>query len=361
MSDEQEEISIEELKAKLSQKDSEIQTLWQKLDEANVEEVEKIKEENASLRKQIADLNAKIESLESALAAAESAAPVMQKTSPARIPAKSVVAPARPVVAKPSSGIPKATVAPSRPGAQGMFSVPDEDLPPELPDLEAPESSLVKSKPELPDELPDLEVETEKKMPLSLEELPELENEAGKKATVTEEELPDIESKAGSEEEELLEELPSIEEVPEKPANKVASKKEALKPAPTKEEAVPVRSKADAVPMAKAAKPAPAAGDANISAFFNQVPTNSKKYVDEGFGILATIAKANHSGEEIGANLERFKEVLKDIVGFSQSMFPMTTTSRNLRKMKKPLDSAAIKDLLSNIQRWKGEIIDKIK
>jgi uncharacterized protein YPO0396 len=70
MSDEQEEMTLEELKAKVSQKDNEIQTLWQKLDEANVEEVEKIKEENGSLRKQVADLTAKVKSLESALVAA---------------------------------------------------------------------------------------------------------------------------------------------------------------------------------------------------------------------------------------------------------------------------------------------------
>ncbi|HME55621.1 MAG TPA: hypothetical protein VKM55_25670 [Candidatus Lokiarchaeia archaeon] len=361
MSDEQEEMTLEELKAKLSQKDNEIQTLWAKLDEANVEEVEKIKEENDSLRKQVADLNAKVKSLESALAAAESAAPAMHKPSPVKTPSKSVIVPAKPVLAKPAVSVPKAPVAPSRPGALAMFTMPEEELAPELPDLESPEPSLAISKPEFPEELPEIEGEAAEKAALPLEELPDLEEGGTKEEPAPEEELPEIENKAGAEEGESLEELPDIEEAPEKPAKTAAPKTAALKPAPTKEATAQVKSKAEAVPMAKQAAPAPASGGANVSAFFNKEPTNPKKYVDEGFNILVTIAKSNHSGEEIGANLERFKEVLKDIVGFSQSMFPMTTAARMLRKSKGPLANEAVNDLLSNLKRWKGEIIDKIK
>jgi hypothetical protein len=228
----------------------------------------------------------------------------------------------------------------------------------ELPDLEGPASS----NPEMPEELPDLEEHQAKKESQDLEELPDLEGKPEKKEPASFDELPDIEAKP----KESIEEMPEIEtpaEKPVKPAKPAVPQKPALKPAPAKKDAAPAKpAVAEPVPMAKqVAAQASAPSGVTVSAFFSQSPTNPKKYVDEGFGILATIAKANHSGEEIGANLERFKDVLKDIVGFSQSMFPMTNTARSLRKVKKPLEDGAVKDLLTNIQRWKGEILDKMK
>lgn len=235
-------------------------------------------------------------------------------------------------------------------------------------------------------------------------ELPEIDAGAGPAAGELEllGELPDIDAGAGpaAPARPEMDELPSIDEspapqspaVPTKPpapAKGVASPVPAVlaKPAamekppapevpPTPVLAKPVPPTApspgpEAMPDAElkasppaAAKPAaaPVTSGVRVSAYFDQGPAGDPhKWVDEGFNILSSIARANHSGEEIGANLDKFKDALKLVISYCQSMFPMTRKAHELKKKKEPLDDGNLKDLLSELSSWKAEVISKIK
>ena len=150
---------------------------------------------------------------------------------------------------------------------------------------------------------------------------------------------------------------------PAKPApakDVVAEPKEAAPKSPAEPAAEEVP--APAPKPVEAPKPAAPAPSVPVSAYFVQGPTGDPaKWVSGGFDILMSITKTNHSGEEIGANLEKFKDALKLAVTYSASMFPMTRRAHDLKNKKGPLEESRIKELLNEMQGWKGEIIGKFK
>jgi regulator of replication initiation timing len=361
---------LDEMKTKLQQKDNEIMTLWEKLEESSVEILENLKLENADLKAKLAELEmakpaqggsdnealtAELKELRTKVAGYEAV------FAPAKPPAKrEKPAPAAPAIpVKPMKPAPPSPAKmPAAPGARP--TKPQKPLPPvptalfqDLGQMEAPEpeSELLPDLDELPaiselpEELPALD---EGAPPKELEELLPIEEAA-------EPEMPETGESAVAEMPEM-EELPPIEEEAKAPVPVRAQK---AKEAPVRQ---PV---AVQVMRPGAAKPAPQAvapGGTRVSVLFQQEEIDDPaEFIGQGFEIIASIAKANHSGEEIAANLDAFREKLKTIIGFSQVYFPMTSMVRTLKKSKGPVDDKVLDNLLSNLSDWRMDFVGKLK
>ncbi len=308
---------------KLEEKDEELMSLWKKMEESGIESIEILKEENAKLKARVSEL--------------ESARP--QPAVPVTKPVvKPGAKPAPPVVKLPSSPVKQPAPSELEPPGEPL---PELDALPELgvldalPALDEPVASL----PELPDIAGGLPPIDAPPKPPAAETPPKVEKPAQK---------PVPEKPAA---------VPSKQ--PEKPPEPQPAIKEHAAAPVQKKEPVPEAQPVQVTPQA----PVPVQGPAGvrIANVFNQPVAEVAEFIENGFAVLHAFLKDNHSGEEIGMNLDLFRNRLKDIVGFSQSLFPMMTTARNLKKSKEPLPKQVVEEMDNNLFRWKAEIIGHLK
>lgn len=177
------------------------------------------------------------------------------------------------------------------------------------------------------------------------------------------EDLPPVEASPAAPELDPLEPLPDLEENEMAPGAKTpAPSGKPVPPVPQEPEPSTTPAPAPAPVQKTTTKPISTQkpAGARIAAFFNQPPAEKAAFIERGIEILTSIVKANNSGVEIGTNLEKFKDLAKSKVGFASCLFKITTSARNLKKQEEPLEDLAKQDLLSNLMKWKSELLDTL-
>nr|MDO8119133.1 hypothetical protein [Candidatus Sigynarchaeota archaeon] len=333
-------------KKKLDEKDDELASLWQKMEESGVESVEVLKEENAKLKARVSELET---------ARSQPAPPV---TKPATKP---VVKPAPVAVKLP----PKPVAPPTLSELDAAFSsLPDLDTLPDLDSIKAPVQAGEKPSPA---PLPDLDAlpSLDKPVP-DLPDLPDMEKEP---PHVKVPPKPAPPAKPSAAEKPAPEKIPERSPAPSTHVPKPPGAKEGEKPKVQADgpAMAPVQKKEQAMEaqpvQAPSQAPVPVQGPegVRIANIFNQPVADVADFIENGFSVIQSLVKDNHSSEEVGINLDLFRNRLKDIVGFSQSLFPMMTTARNLKKSKDLIQKQVLEELSNNLFRWKAEIIGHLK